>query len=504
MGGRYGTFKYGSQKYGTSGNQNILWAVQIDWDADGVFDGTNEAQYMTDFSVVRGRHYYINSDGSGFEPMSVGRVDLTLTNGDRRFDPWYTHGPLYGKISPGKKAQIWLRYLGVTRSIFAGYISDIQPISGDYSRVRVTILDGIQYLIENPVSVLLRQNISHAAGIGAILDAIEWPTIWGRSLETGIAELAYWWADGEKSRTAIQSLVDANFGAFFVAADGKAKFYTRNHVSISVVTVAEADLKREVVVPQPWEVVRNKIQIIAHPLAAQSISDLWRMGDTPGIGPGETLTIFANFEYGGKSCPAINVINPVATTDYLANTQSDGLGTNLTGSLAVTSTVFSKTAKLDVTNNSSELVYPIMLKIRGNAVIEIGAGTVEAQDGASQTAYGKRSFNLDNPWVQNVNTAQAFANYIKANIALPRAFPQVQLEGRPDIQFKPDLFDAVTLQLPSLGISDDYHVGHIEHHWLDEGGQSVRTTWKLETFENININAWKFPANIGVSTYFGY
>ena len=502
MGGRYQTFTYGSQKYGASGSPHILWAVEIDWDADGIFDGTNEARYVTNLTATRGRQYYINPNGDGFQPMTVGRIDITLDNSSRRFDPWFTHGPLYGKILPGRKARVWLRYQDQDYPVMAGYVSDPQPISGDYSRVKLTILDGVQYLVENPVSVLLRQNISYADAIGAILDAIDWPTVWGRSLETGIAELPYWWADGENSQTAIQFLVDAALGTFFVAADGKARFYSRNHISTSVLSTDQVDFGRQIIIQQPWEVVRNLVRIAVHPLTVQSPGDLWTMGDKPFINPGESLTVFANFSYLGAECPAINVVTPVATTDYLANTASDGSGTDLTASITIQMTVFSKTAKIVITNNSASLAYVTLLKVRGDAITEVDTTTVEAHDLASQAAFGKHEFALDTPWMRNINNAKAFADMIKVSMALPRSFPQVMLEGRPDIQFTPDLFDAVTVHLESMGINDDFRLGRIEHQWLESTGQSVRTIWKLETFENFNEDSWQFPTRIGISSKF--
>jgi hypothetical protein len=504
MGDRYNNFRYGEQKYGASNSQNLLWAVEIDWDADGVFDGQNEAPYVTAFDCTRGRQYYINADGDGFEPMSVGRCNLTFENSSRRFDPWNTQGPLYGLICPGRKAQISVSYLGVRYPVMAGYVSDIQPASGDYSQAQVTILDGMQYLVENTVSVLLQKNISYATGIGLALDAISWPDVWGCSLDTGIAELPYWWCDGDDGRKAIQALADGNLGIFFVAADGKAKFYSRDHVSDPVMLMEQADINKEIILAQPWEVVRNTIHITAHPLTVQTLGDLWKLGDKPSLGIGETITLFANFAYNSNSCAASGVIAPLATTDYLANSASDGSGTNLTASIAITTTVFSKTAKLEIKNNSGSLAYITMLRIRGNAITDAGGVTLEEVDMASQDAFGKRAFSLDTPWLQNTNNADSFAKMIKTSMAIPRAFPQIYTEGRPDIQFMLDLFDAVTLDLPDLEINDDYRVGWINHKWLSENGQMVRTTLKTETYQNINANAWQFPTRIGQSSIFAY
>ena len=506
MGNRYGMFKYGAEKYGASNAQTLLWSLEIDWDHDELFDGSNEAQYLSDLSTTRGREYITKPDGSGYESVTIGRADLVLNNGTRRFDPWYVYSPLYGKICTGRKVRIRVKYPGISTpaDVFAGFISDIQPISGIDKKVRISLVDGVQYLQDNNASVLIHQNVSFADGIDAVLDAVEWPAIWGRDLETGIAEIPYWWADSETGKDAIASLVDANLGVFFIASDGKAKFYSRNHISQSILILDEDKLDSEVLIPQPWEVVRNNIQVMVHSMTSQALGDLWSLGEAPLIGPGESLTIFANFSFSGTECPAINVLAPVAVTDYLGNSVQNGNGTNLTGAISIATTVFSKTAKLVATNNGLTPLYLTLLKIRGNAIVETSTLTMEAKDPASQADFGKRLFSLDSPWIQNINNAMAFVNTIKAMMAFPRAFPQVRIEARPEIQFKPDLFDAATLDLPNAGISDDFRLGRIEHKWLDSNGQSVRTDWKFETFENINENVWVFPTRVGVSSIFGY
>ena len=51
--------KYSEFKYGITASDNLLWAIEVDWDNDGLFDGQNEATYTYDFQSSRGRDYYI-------------------------------------------------------------------------------------------------------------------------------------------------------------------------------------------------------------------------------------------------------------------------------------------------------------------------------------------------------------------------------------------------------------------------------------------------------------
>jgi hypothetical protein len=57
----------------------------------------------------------------------------------------------------------------------------------------------------------------------------------------------------------------------------------------------------------------------------------------------------------------------------------------------------------------------------------------------------------------------------------------IQLENRPTIQFALDLYaNAINLQLASIGLDETYRIGRIEHTWLRESGQAVRTQFNLE------------------------
>src|SRR5512139_1939470 len=116
---RYGnaTYKYGntSRLYGAGAETtNLIWMLQIDWNGDGVFDGTNEAVYMVNCDLKRGRDFYIGVDGngkaSGFEPMKVGKLKITLENISSRYDAYNSSSPLYPYILPGRLISLSVNY----------------------------------------------------------------------------------------------------------------------------------------------------------------------------------------------------------------------------------------------------------------------------------------------------------------------------------------------------------------------------------------------------------
>ena len=150
---KYGTaFKYGtSETYGTAGateEGEVTWVLMVDWDANGIFDGTNEADRLIDFKMTRGNKHYLATSGSGFAPMRGGKAVLTLDNHDRRYDPRCSSSPLYANVGPGK--QVYLRVINnsdqTNYDILKGVIADIRPLSGPGGdkKVRMVVNDYMQ------------------------------------------------------------------------------------------------------------------------------------------------------------------------------------------------------------------------------------------------------------------------------------------------------------------------------------------------------------------------
>jgi hypothetical protein len=78
--------------------------------------------------------------------------------------------------------------------------------------------------------------------------------------------------------------------------------------------------------------------------------------------------------------------------------------------------------------------------------------------------------------------AQTQADWLLPYFKEAAQYPIIQIEDRAEYQYYLDLYDRVQLTAATLGIDDDFRVGHIEHEWLSENGQSVRTTFRLEPY----------------------
>jgi len=496
----YSTRYYGDPYYGENTTTTQLWALEIDWDGDGIFDGSNDGLLMLNCNITRGRRYLINSSNSGFEPVEPGYLTVELDNSDNRYTPLNTSSPLYPYVRPGVSVRLRTKKEsdGVLYSVFAGRINDIQPVSGSNpKRVRITVVDGNEWLKNQDVTIPLNENIGIDGALDLILTHAEYP--WSRSIEASTDTIRWWWISSVSAKQGIQELIDVNLGTFFIAADGTAKFYSRSHYATEVATIGEPDIDKDITTRQPWEIIKNYITIIGHPRIRQATGTLWTLSDKPVIDAGQNLVFWASF-----SDPATGIITPVATTDYLVNTASDGSGTDLTASCTVVMETFAKSVKLTITNNSASNGYVTLMKIRGDLITAENPVQAVESDETSRALYGPKKFTLDSPWLQDTNFIVAMAKSLIQGLVNSQVYPTIRMVNKPDIQFLLDLFDIVSLTSDQLGINGSFQVGHIEHRWAADNGQVTETTIYLEPTSQLSTEVWQFTTQIGLTSRFGF
>jgi hypothetical protein len=194
-----------------------------------IVDVSNQVDRIT---TQRGRN--VSADQFQTGNLSMRIVDL---NGD--FNPQNTASPYYGLLNPMRKVQISATYLGVTYSIFSGFITGYNTSTpkyvGDVVYTTITAVDAMRLLTNALVTTVTGAVAGEDTGtrIGRVLDTIAWPASM-RSIATGQTTVQ---ADPGTTRSALaacQTLEITEYGAFYIDPSGVVTFKNRDYCTTSV------------------------------------------------------------------------------------------------------------------------------------------------------------------------------------------------------------------------------------------------------------------------------
>lgn len=496
---------YGSIKYGASTVENRLrWGFEVDWDNDGILDGANEAPYLRRLVIQRGRQNRIRSDGNGFEMCKAGSFTAYLDNSDGRYDPWNTSSDLYPNVVPGRLFRLRVRdnNTGTIYEMLSGHVTNIQPAGRNGDQVVITGTDIWRLLPETrvdrygqPFANVNTINIYHLfLGYEPLIVSDEQYLLpWLPQDATRIEDdtRSVWsHIDGSDSvLNVMQRVQDVSPQAvYFCDREGAIQYYSPSHSYSSVLTLTSADLLKEVELPQPWETIRNKIEVVSRGVSKKAVQDVWQLGEVDLIGSGETRLYPVCVPIVNGKISFIEGASLITDyTDFEANTAADGSGTDRTTSFTITQlTVSFFYEAVQVRNDHvTDDAYIILLKFRAQPYTQDGPVSMIQEDATSQATYGRKTLRIDNGMITNSVTADSVATDILAMLKDPHPYPRVKIEARPDIQFVPDLFDMVTLTIASKNIDDDFLVAYMRHEWLDETGQAILTEFGLEPYTTL-------------------
>ena len=203
--------------------------------ADQAADLVTITDQVLSGSIRRGRNRIL----SNFE---VGTATVTINDPNSDFNPQNTASPYYGKLIPLRKIRIYaLQPQGtiiLKIYLFSGYINsfDTSFYQGTQKTSTVTLqcTDGFR-LLNNvatgvaPVAGAPAGQLS-GARVNDLLDSTGFPTSL-RNIDPGNSTMQ---ADPGGVRpilTAIQTVEQSEFGAFFMSRQGEARFLDRNSVS---------------------------------------------------------------------------------------------------------------------------------------------------------------------------------------------------------------------------------------------------------------------------------
>ncbi len=398
--------------------------------------------------------------------------------------------------------------------LFYGFIEEIVPhphlIEQDCI---ITAVDGLDFLSRHDTSTALYKNTKTGLIHSYILDDVGWET-GARLLDDGQDTIPYWYGHDVRARFAQEEIDDSEQGFSYIDGAGNFRFEDRHHRSTAEHQTSQGtftDTMNYITYSLNPRNVYNIIKVTVTPWSLKSITTLWTLQEEPIIAAGEALTWWGEASISGEPVFVDAWTTPDAT-DYAAWTGSGGTGTDMSGSLTITTTKLAKTIKLQITNGATVPVYLYLLRARGTYYDDQTKVTRKREDSTSQTAYQKRTLELDGKYMTSADVAQDFCDYAIGKYKDPRAELSMAIMNQDAVTLTQilsrDISDRITVTNTKLGVSADYFIDYMEHD-ISMSGLLHTVTYRLadcanEDFWCLDYSAFPSALGVGSQTKLGY
>lgn len=394
--------------------------------------------------------YGIGSGGPNDRVAGAGSLQFALNNADTNsystegaFSPG--HANAIDGWDIGQKVRLSLTdpTSGTTYWKFAGLVQSIVPSAGQYSGNKAVQVTATDWLDEAATSRLLDKGIIIETDQRAndLVDTLVTSAVSRQPDQTdydeGISVFSYAFDNlaGKSCLAALKDTVLSELGFLYikgstVSPGGVLRFESRHtRPKIGAVAYTFDNTQSVLTASRARDDLINKIYVTVHPrsIGADSTSVLWELTTTtsvPNIAPGATLYLTAPFTEASINAYRIGgeeLTTPVAGTDWIANTASDGSGSVITGDTTyVIDQADANSARLKFVNNGLVTAYLTTVQLRGKTVKDVSATVVSATDSASQTKFGELDRKVDMVFEDDPVLASEAAKWLLHIFATPR------------------------------------------------------------------------------------
>lgn len=323
--------------------------------------------------------------------------------------------PMYAMVTPGMLVRLTATRNGTTQVLWLGRITKMTPTFGDNQepRMSITAEDVMLDLLDAEYQVpLMTSSPTADLALAQMFDdstVVQWPyahNFWmlgvanasevgvstylyentltdTSSLETGQTVFSYLGdraqgledrEDGVSAQGYIRDLTNAEFGRFFYnSRTGQFHLHNRSHDTLndsSNVTQTFTADDLDGVDPLYADDLKNQVSIkFTERTVGSASSVIWSATNVPFILKGNTSkTITARYFDATDNTikiSAADYLTPVAGTDYTANTNQNGSGTDMTTAVSLGVEFGASTAKLIISNSGITDIYVTLLRLRG-------------------------------------------------------------------------------------------------------------------------------------------
>jgi hypothetical protein len=391
------------------------------------------------------------------EPLggaSIAMADIVLDNTDLRFTPDY-NATIGTALKPNRPLKIFIGFevngQEMTIPIIEGL--SLQPKENKNSRtVSISSYDFMKFLNEKPQETVIYENqrsdeiiadILARAGVGSS----------SYELDQGLNTIGFaWFEKGQTAGHRIRKICESEEAIFYQDENGIFRFENRDKYSQRPYNAPVWTLNPEDVLESEQDFnspIINRALIKGSPRSVKGESEIWRDGVEEEINAGQTLVIWAQFEE-----PVSSITEPDDTFDYTAFTATACGGADITSDIAIVVTSFTKTAKLEITNNNASKAYLNLFRLRGTPATVDFEITEVYQDNDSIETYHEYQEEVDNEFIDSIQFARNMAQNLVMRHKNPLGVLRVKIRGIPQLQLR----DQIRVKDLDLGTYKNYRL----------------------------------------------
>lgn len=487
----------------------VSYAVQVDWNRNGGYGDTHDD--ITRYVI--GATWNVGFRQAFQDVASESQLMVTLDNSDGRFSPENSASAVYGSYWQMRPIRVQATYAGGTVTLWTGWTRDIQPTFGfEGTTATLTAVGGRNWVENVNIRTLLMEGYRSdqilseiAAQVVVPQAAPNGPWVLGRVgnselgtttalggnvlvslFDTGAQTFVYagdTWQIGVNALDAIEDVVRAERGRFYLDRQARLVFWNRQRLVLNthIATYVAGTMQGMEYVYGANLANTVLVSVTPRTLGAGASDVLWRLENAikiPARGE-KTISVRFNEQNSGVQIAGLDVVSPSRDDSSF-----------ITSHLGVTIRGFSAQAtgaEIWLHNEWPVDATVTTLIVRGRKLATFNQVVIEVSDQGSAFDYGRHTYNLDLPLLDDESMGRSIAHYEIARRKRPRGEAlSVTLLIRDSLSaanvLERVVGERVRVSDARTGHDGQYHIVGEEHHLVPgKGMRHHEARWVLES-----------------------